>query len=270
MNKWSLKNIVATIKKEALDPSDFLPPPSYIKPGKKEPETVNNPTKGTGTTLTGHVNTGVSGSLPSVVKMQTALQNLSNQIQTHNIPVNFPKELLQSLEQIKELPSFSDGAWGPITDKALHQVLDFAKLLVSLPEKFGVANEVYSANNLERLEADLSGYQVEGHHITLDQEEQIKRADFITEHLEAITKLYLLLLEKIPTISNEQSFNTKEQEAIQTGNTFVEYKGQTLTIPLSSLTSPTKYNQLIQSLQLDDVAKMEILEKIINQAARAI
>lgn len=279
MIKPSLKNIVAIIKGalEVPDPNAPVDPianvsgrmPIPIPSGRMS---VPDPNK-TSTKSISH-NSGAHhvGRLTAVQKMQSALQTLAKVVGEHPLPVNLPNEILTSLAQIGNQPHFADGAWGPNTDKALHQAYALAQALVLLPAKFNLTNTIYDPQNLKPFDGDISGYQVENGHITLDAETQTSRSNFLVEHLTALTKLYAFLAEKVPAVSNATNFNEKDQQTIQTGNVFIEYQGKNLTIPLASLTNPAKYKGLLKSLQLDNdpAAEMTILETIINQAARAL
>jgi hypothetical protein len=269
MTKSSLKDLVATIQKAAARPFPagwITPrplPTGWITPDVKTPQTVSDPAKGTGTTI-GHTSLGVS--LPEVQKMQEDIQALATQIKSHKIPVNLPSNLVESVEQTLATPQFADGAWGPITDKALHHVLNLAKSLVLLLEKFGLKNEIYVASNLEHF-ADNLEYQVIGHHINLSAEEQVRRAENLTKHLVAITQLYLFLIEKIPTISNEHILAPHEKQTFQSGMIEVNYQNKPFSLPLASLSGPAQYKAWLDSNHLTDPsAAMAILDQLIKNS----
>ncbi|HEY5268397.1 MAG TPA: hypothetical protein VII94_04660, partial [Candidatus Saccharimonadales bacterium] len=263
MNKRNLVNIIKRGDRVPDPPGVDMSNPTSSTKGS-DPNFIGPPNTSPSTTGNNAPHTN-----QSVMKMQQAAEELSNKIKSSSIPVNMPQGLIENLskisEQVKGQQAFADGSWGPITDTALHNIVNFANSLILLSERFGLPSNIYNKGNADNFNNILSQYQVVEHHISLNQEEQSEAASILIKHIGAISKLYSYLLEKVPTINNEHILNPKEKQAIQSGKTFVQYNGQNIDIPLSALTSMGNYDKLMKSLNLDDKAKIEILDLIIDK-----
>jgi hypothetical protein len=84
----------------------------------------------------------------------------------------------------------ADGNWGFRTDNGLRNMLGFAYALLQLDSDFGLGTKTYSLSNWQEFQKLLSGYQVTNGQVNLPPQEKAKRAEQITTHLNAITKLY--------------------------------------------------------------------------------
>jgi len=259
--------------------------PDVIQKNVTSPGSVKSDTKPSAqTTSSQGATSNVSNegaSNPEVIKMQSAMEELSNKVRNSNLPVNMPQELIDSLkkigEQLKGQAKFTDGKWGPITDGALHDIYNFANSLVDLIKKFGTEPQLYDQKDAAGLNSMLSEYKVEGNHITLSQQDQSKVADAITDHITSIAKLYDYLLTKVPGSINQSTnqsnngsyLNAQEQKLLQENTQIViTYQNKQLSMPVSVLTSISNYNNFIASQNLDDKAKNEILDLIIAQAGK--
>lgn len=266
-----LQEIVQTIHKLATPFSgSFTQAPSA--PSSDKWTEVSHPTTPSSAPISNisHPSVG-GGSNPVIRKMQEAIVELASKVKGSALPVNAPGNLLESLTNI-DGTNFADGAWGPITDAALHHVLDFAKYLLALANKFKIdIRSVYPANNLDSFGKLLSGYEVGPHSISLSltgndtDAGQVERAPIITQHIAAISELYSQILSKLPNVSNENLLNHTERQYLQTGSVLIHLDGQPRVVPLSALKSIRDYNNFITSHKLD-ASKMEILDAVINNA----
>ena len=204
-----------------------------------------------------------------VLKMQYAMENFANKVKGGNIPVNIPRELIQGVEKISGQAKFADGAWGPITQKALENIADLASSLTLLPERFGLEHIPYTKENASSFKKMLARFVIEGNHITLNQEDQSRMSDDATNNINKISELYSIILGKVQTVSNEGMLKPNEKQIIQTGRVVVTYAGRSLEIPLSALTSPSNYSQFCTTNNLDDKSKAEILDLIMSSSRAA-
>ena len=260
-----LQAILDTIQKMATPYSG--PSTSTPSPGHLYGPSMNQPSSGGGRAD------------PSIAKMQVAIEELSAKIGSSSMPVNMPANLVAELAKISHPvkgQKFADGSWGPHTDSALHHIVDLAKYLSALSDKFKLNTEsIFPKERINLFETLLSGYQVEPHRITLSingEEGQIARAPYITERIEATSRLYDYILSQVPAISNEKILNHNERRYLQSGSTSVTLEsGQQFSIPLSALVSMKRYDDWIKSQKLDN-DKMKILDLIINKqnAARPL
>lgn len=240
------------IKKQALDffegtaPIAGTPAPSAGSPV--------TPVSGTSTTNAG------------VLKMQTAMENFANKVKGGNIPVNIPRNLIQDVEKISGQARFADGAWGPITQTALQDIANLASSLTLLSERFGLNDASFNKEDAVEFKKILSECVIEGNHITLSQEDQSATTVGFTERINGISELYGTILGKVQTVSNEGILKPNEQKIIQTGRVVVTYVGRPLEVPLFALTSPTNYSQFCTTNNLDDKAKTELLDIIMNSS----
>ena len=201
----------------------------------------------------------------AVLKMQSSMESLSTKVKGGNAPADMSKEMIDSLskisEPIKGQAGFSDGFWGPQTDAALHNIVNFCNSLLELSKKSNLSAQsdpIYYNEDIKSFAEKLTGYKVEGGHITLSQEDQTNRANFLTVHIDAISKLYSLILEKVKGVAPSDS-----DKVIQSGNVSIIHNNKPMVIPLSVLTSIDKYNEFCKINNLDEKAKAEILDLII-------
>jgi len=206
---------------------------------------------------------GGSRTNPEVLKMQSAAEAFANKVKSGNIPVNIQRDLIEGVERVSGQAKFTDGAWGPITDQALHSIANLAAPLTLLSERFGLDN-IYPKQNVDLFNKILGMYQIEGQHISLTQEEQSKWAPVLVQHIEKISELYSSLLGKVKTTSNEGILNTNEKQLIQSGRVVITHSGKPLEVPLSALTSLNNYAQFCSENNLNDKDRTEVLDLIIN------
>jgi len=264
MNKQSLKDIVAFIKNAVAIPE----PPEGSMPSAKEKVPEPQAVPATPSTTAPQSNTS-----QEVKDMQSAMETLSTKIKSEPLPANMPTEITRSVNEIANQPKFSDGAWGPITDKSLHNIVDFADHLLSVPDDLKIPNTIYTAENLREFNSLLSGYNADKFPITgMTKEQENIKAKSIISHIEGIAKLYDYSVEHLSAITHINILNKNEQSAIQSGKATIQYNGNNIEIPLSSLTSINNFNAFLKSQNLDEKAKVEILNAIIDRpnTSRAI
>jgi hypothetical protein len=114
-----------------------------------------------------------------------------------------------------------DGNWEFRTDNALKNMMGFGYALLQLAGDFGLDNNIYTYDNWKDFYNNLSGYKIDNGIVKLSPAEKSKRADKITKHLKAITKLYSHFRQQVtarpeyrPYIEGKRSFDKYDQ----TGN----------------------------------------------------
>lgn len=112
----------------------------------------------------------------------------------------------------------ADGNWDWRTNNALMNMLGFAYSLLQLEGDFGLTNNIYNISNWNDFKNTLSGYRVVGNSVDLDPEEKKAKAEKITKHLKAITRLYSNFRQQVtarpeyrPFIEGKRSFDKYDQ-----------------------------------------------------------
>jgi len=101
----------------------------------------------------------------------------------------------------------ADGTWGPQTNSALENIYKFAYSLLQLAGDYGIQEDkIYNSTYLNGLKTQLSGYTFDKTKISLDPEEQAKRAESIIKHIHAIGRFYNVLRDKINRNPNLRSY----------------------------------------------------------------
>lgn len=111
-----------------------------------------------------------------------------------------------------------DGNWEFRTDNALRNMMGFGYALLQLAGDFGLDNNIYTYDNWKDFANNLSGYKIENGVVKLPPAEKAKRAEKITKHLKAITKLYNHFRQQVtarpeyrPYIEGKRSFDKYDQ-----------------------------------------------------------
>lgn len=171
-----------------------------------------------------------------------------------------------------EAPFRADGSWGPITDKALHNMADFAEALLSLQAALKLGTEAYTAANLDQFNENLLGYQVTKNNITLGEKDKTERADKITSHLKAIARMYNDFKRQIiqnpelrETVLDKGALTDEEQKLVASDTKtpeifqFKGYEGGDASkpiviksVPLSALTSVEQFDNFLRSIGYTD------------------
>lgn len=112
----------------------------------------------------------------------------------------------------------ADGNWDWRTNNALKNMLGFAYALLQVEGDFGLDNHIYNPSNWTDFKNTLSGYRVEGNSVDLSPEEKTTKADRITKHLKAITRMYNEFRQQViarpefrPFIEGKRSFDKYDQ-----------------------------------------------------------
>lgn len=126
-------------------------------------------------------------------------------------PVKQPaatQNVMQSLTALDNNKSFrADGTWGPLTNKALENIYQLAYSLLQLAGDYGIQEDkIYNSSYLNGLKDQLSGYTFDKTKISLEPEEQEKRAISIIKHIHAIGRFYNTLKDKVNRSPNLRSY----------------------------------------------------------------
>lgn len=193
-----------------------------------------------------------------------------------------------------------DGIWSFRTNNALKNIMGFAYALLELEGDFGLKNNSYNLRNWKDLSKLLSDYTATDKGISLNKEQQAEKAEKITKHLKAITKLYdqfrlqitarpelrpLLegkrAFEKYDTTGTDKDVLTQQESELIKSNMEVSGLrfnapglpgGVATSIPLSALTDKTQFEKYLQSIgwteeNLEGIAPK--LFKVIKQQIEA-
>jgi hypothetical protein len=112
-----------------------------------------------------------------------------------------------------------DGNWEWRTDNALKNMMGFAYALLQLEGDFGLPNNLYSYGHWKNFRDLLSGYKIENGAVKLSADEKKDKAEQITKHLKAITKLYTHFRQQVtarpeyrPLIEGKRPFEKYNQQ----------------------------------------------------------
>jgi len=107
-----------------------------------------------------------------------------------------------------------DGKWDFRTDNALRNIMGFAYALLQLEGDFGLENNIYTFDHWKNFNKALSEYKIENGIVKLSAAHKITRANAITKHLRAISKLYNHFRQQVlarpefrPTIEGKRPFD---------------------------------------------------------------
>lgn len=102
-----------------------------------------------------------------------------------------------------------DGRWGPRTSAALDNVAAFANGLFSMAEAFGVHSKTYNQEFFKTFQ------NVVGKQNNLSLAEKIEISDKITQHINAISKMYNEIKEKVLQTPQYQTYIEKDTPYLQ-------------------------------------------------------
>lgn len=161
----------------------------------------------------------------------------------------------------------ADGKWDFRTDNALKNIMGFAYALLQLEGDFGLDNSTYTFDNWKDFNKNMTGYKIENGIVKLNSVQKLTRANKITGHLKAITKLYNHFRQQVlarpefrPTIEGKRSFEKYDSQGtnkdILTGDEDQMSKSDVVKIPITYI-APGLRNKKLDYIPLKALRNKE-------------
>jgi hypothetical protein len=197
---------------------------------------------------------------PEVQAMQASMATLLGDLKNNQLPML--EESVKNVVWQSQKFGKPDGKWGTITNHVLQSIADFAVVLTALPARFNIKSDYTSeqANSFRSgIVKDLSE--------KMDPKTQSEQAVAISDHLQAIIKLYDLLQKIIPHISNERVLDSTQKKLLSQSIFIKTDLGNPISVPLDGLTSIRKFHDLMDRSNIKTKEEqLDFLDKIINMS----